>query len=88
MLRRSDVCRVASLTFQVVMGTLIVVTCVELLGRGHALRITFDPTSGPAFLVRPGFVVAMLVVCVTVVVLLACRRSSWATRGRRYRPVR
>jgi hypothetical protein len=84
---RSDVCRIASLTFQGVMGTLIVVTLVELLGHRHVLRITFDPTAGPAFVVRPAFVVVMLVVCVTAAVLLACRRSSRATRDR-YRSVR
>ncbi len=86
-LSRSDVCRIASLAFQAVTGILIVVTLVELLGHSHVLRITFDPHTGPAFLVRPGFVVAMFAVCLTVAVLLACRQSSWATRGHRYRSI-
>ena len=83
-LGRSDACRIASLVFQVVSGVVTIGGAVDLAG--HRMTITLDPTTGPAFLVSPGFVAVMLVSCIAVVVLLLCRQSSWATRYRWVRP--
>jgi hypothetical protein len=87
-LGRSDVCRIASVVFQVVSGVVLVVSAVDLIDHRHGagMTITLDPTTGPAFLVSPGFIVAMLASCVAVAVLLLCRQSSWATRCRWGRP--
>lgn len=81
MLGRSEVCRVASVVFQVVFGALIIVGSIDLI-RSHDkdLTISLDPTTGPAFGVSSGFIVVMLATCVAAVVLLVCRQSSWATR--------
>lgn len=79
---RSDVCRVASLVFQAVLAVFILIACVRSIERAHALLIRLDPTAGPVFLVRPGFLLAVLVLCLTVLGLLACRPSASATRRR------
>lgn len=80
---RSDVCRVASVVFQAVSGAFVIAACVDLLNhRGGGLTIMLDPTTGPTLLVRPGFVVAMLMSSIAVAVLLMCRRSYSATRSR------
>ena len=82
-LGRSDVCRVASVVFQAVSGAFVVAACVDLFDhRRGGLTIMLDPTTGPAFLIRPGFVIAMLVTSIAVAALLLCRQSSWATRSR------
>ncbi|HEX3590220.1 MAG TPA: hypothetical protein VHV74_11345 [Pseudonocardiaceae bacterium] len=81
-LGRSDVCRVASVVFQAVSGAFVVAACISLLNHGGgSLTIMLDPTTGPTFLVRPGFVVAMLVSTIAVAVLLMCRQSYSATRS-------
>jgi hypothetical protein len=83
-LGRSDACRIASVVFQAVSGVVIIGGAVDLVDhRGRSgMTITLDPTTGPAFLVSPGFIVLMLGSCVAVVALLLCRQSSWATRYR------
>jgi hypothetical protein len=87
-LGRSDACRIASVVFQVVSGVVIIGGAIDLVDHrtGAGMAITLDPTTGPAFLVSPGFIAVMLASCVAVVVLLLCRQSSWATRYRWVRP--
>lgn len=83
-LGRSEVCRIASVVFQVVFGAVIIAGSVDLI-RSHSatgLTISLDPTTGPAFPVSAGLIVVLLSTCVAVVVLLMCRQSSWATRRR------
>ncbi|HEX5404721.1 MAG TPA: hypothetical protein VFX16_20725 [Pseudonocardiaceae bacterium] len=88
-LGRSDACRIASVVFQAVSSVIIIGGAVDLIGHrtGAGMTITLDPTTGPAFLVSPGFIAAMLVSSVAVAVLLLCRQSSWATRYRLVRSV-
>jgi hypothetical protein len=81
---RSDVCRVASVVFQVVFGLLALVGSFDVIdNRSRAgLTIMLDPTSGPAFLISPGFILILLASCVAVFVLLTSRQAAWATRRR------
>jgi hypothetical protein len=82
-LGRSEVCRVASVVFQVVFGAVMIAGSVDLI-RSHStgLTITLDPTTGPAFPVSPGLVLTLLAMCVAAVALLVSRPSTWATRRR------
>lgn len=83
-LGRSDVCRIASVVFQVVFGGVIIAGSIDLI-RSHSatgLTISLDPTTGPAFGVSTGLIVVMLSTCVAALALLMCRQSSWATRRR------
>jgi hypothetical protein len=81
---RSDVCRVASVVFQVLFGALALVGSFDVIdNRSRAgLTIMLDPTTGPTFLISPGFIVILLSSCVAAVVLLTSRQASWATRRR------
>jgi hypothetical protein len=81
-LGRSDACRIASAGFQIVSASVIVVACVRIVEQGGSITVTLDPTAGPEFVVRLGFVLVMLGLAVTTGLLLVCRRSAFAT-GRR-----
>jgi hypothetical protein len=81
-LGRSDACRIASAGFQVVSASVIVVASVLIIEQGGAITVTLDPTAGPEFVVRLGFVLVMLGLAVSAGLLLVCRRSALAT-GRR-----
>lgn len=69
-LRRSDVCRVASVIVQVVFGALVLTGTIEIIRHGGGLRIALDPLAGPSFPITPGFVGVLLASCVAAVVLL------------------
>jgi hypothetical protein len=87
-LRRSDVCRTASVITQCVFGALILAGSVEAIQTQAGLTLAFDPASGPAFLVTPASIAILLTSCVAVAALLLCRPSSYATQARyrrRYR---
>lgn len=81
-LRRSDVCRIASVIVQCVFGALILAASVKAIQTRAGLTIALDPASGPAFLVTRGSIAVLLASCVAVSVLLLCRPSSAATQAR------
>jgi hypothetical protein len=87
MFGRSDVCRIASVVFQCVFGAIVLAGFVDVIDNHSAvgLTITLDPTSGPTFLISPGFLVILLSSCVATAVLLTCRQAATATRPRRRR---
>jgi hypothetical protein len=69
-LRRSDVCRVASVIVQVVFGAVVLAGTVEVIHTGSGLTLSLDPLAGPSFPISPGFVGVLLASCVAAVVLL------------------
>jgi hypothetical protein len=80
---RSDVCRLASVVFQLVFAVIVLIGSFGVIGGGVGLTVTFDPVTGPAFMISPTVVVLALSSCVAVAVLLTCRPSLTATRTRR-----
>jgi hypothetical protein len=86
-LGRSEVCRVASVVFQVVFASVMIAGSIDLI-RSHrtGLTITLHPATGPAFPINPEIVVVLLATCVAAVALLVCRPSTWATRRQRGLP--
>ena len=80
-LRRSDVCRIASVIVQCVFGALILAASVKSIQTHAGLTISLDPATGPAFLVTPGYIAVLLTSCAAVAALLLCRPSSSATRA-------
>jgi hypothetical protein len=87
MFGRSDACRVAGVVFQCVFGAIVLAGTVDLIGNHSrvGLTIMLDPTSGPTFLISPGFLVILLSSCVATAVLLTCKQASSATKPRRRR---
>ena len=86
--RRSDVCRIASVITQCVFGTLILAGTVRAIQTRAAVTLALDPAAGPAIPLTPVFIAVLLVSCVGVAALLLCRQSTGATRARyrrRYR---
>lgn len=89
-LGRSDVCRVASVIFQTVFGALVLAGSIEIIHNGTAagLTIALAPDTGPAFLITPTVIAALLTSCIATAALLLHRQSTWATKahyGRHYR---
>lgn len=80
-LGRSEVCRVASVVFQMVFVAVIIAGVIdEIRSHSDGLTITLDPSTGAVFPISSALIVVSLVTCVAAVALLVCRQSSWATR--------
>lgn len=79
----SDVCRIASIGFQGVLGAIALGRLVVVLTSGSSVRpmLPMDPSAGPAFLFSTGFGFAMLASCVFIGGLLSTGQAVRATHG-------